>query len=139
MLAEYFLVSIKVSQYIATTSVHNNNRSGLTTDSVNVYSEVGTKLLYICYLKFVLKDTPITFQVGCRRPTVRRPGFDSGPAFMVKKWHWGRSFSKQFGCPFSVQLQYNSMLVFHIVTLLFVGQIGKAWEPSAIGERNIQI
>ena len=48
---------IKFPQYIATISLHNNNRSGLTTDSVSDYSGVGNKLLNICYFKFVLKAT----------------------------------------------------------------------------------
>jgi hypothetical protein len=49
------LLLINIMYHIATTSVHNNNRSGLTTDSFSVYCEVGTKFLNICYIKFVLR------------------------------------------------------------------------------------
>lgn len=144
LLTEYFLVFIKFSQYIATTPLHNDNRSGLTKGSVSVYCEVGTKLLQIfATLTSCLKLRFVLFQVGCRRgPSVRRLGFDSGPAYvrsMVKKWRWDRSFSEKFGCPFSVPLLYNTRLIFHLVILLFVGQIGETWEPSAIGEDHMEI
>jgi hypothetical protein len=140
LLAEYFLVFVKFAQYIATTSLNNNNRSGLTTDSVSVYSEVGKRLLNICYIKFVIKATLCHVSGGLSSPFSEkaRVRFQPSVCKIYGEMTLGQVFLRAILLSLFGAVALSSMLIFHLVTLLFLGQIGEAWEPSATVEQHIE-